>query len=285
MTLKQCAFAAIVAATACSAQALDWADNSIGYRYGTHFAEPFNSNNIAKNIVNFTHASGYQYGSNFLNADVLLSDKKDPVDVGSNNGAQEIYVVYRHTLDLGKVYSKDFKFGPVRGFGVSGGFDWNTKRDAGYNSKKRMLVAGPTVMFDVPGFLNVSVLELWESNAPYSGYTTTSTPRYHYKAHPMLETTWGIPFNVGALPLSFEGYALFIASKGKDEFGVDTASETNIDAKLMYDASPFFGARKNAVKIGAEYQYWMNKFGNNRNGAAGKGAFARTPMIRAEYHF
>ncbi|SDH92216.1 outer envelope protein [Propionivibrio dicarboxylicus] len=285
MALKHCAFAAFIVGAACSAQALDWQDNSIGYRYGTHFAEPFNNDIVAKNIVNFTHVSGYKYGSNFLNADFLFSNKKDPVDVGSNNGAQEAYVVYRHTLDLGKVYGKDFKVGPVRGFGVSGGFDWNTKRDAGYNSKKRMLVAGPTVMFDVPGYLNVSVLELWESNAPYNGFSATSTPRYHYKAHPMLETTWGIPFTVGSLPLSFEGYALFIASKGKDEFGVDTASETNVDAKLMYDASGIVGVRKNTFKVGAEYQYWMNKFGNNRNGAAGTGAFARTPMIRAEYHF
>ena len=34
--------------------------------------------------------------------------------------------------------------------------DINTKDDAGYNSKKRMLVAGPTLMLDVPGFFNLS---------------------------------------------------------------------------------------------------------------------------------
>ena len=41
-----------------SALAADWADNSIGYRYGTKFAEPFNTQDISKNIVNFQHASG-----------------------------------------------------------------------------------------------------------------------------------------------------------------------------------------------------------------------------------
>ena len=30
------------------------------------------------------------------------------------------------------------------------------------------------------------------------------------------------------------------------------------------------------------YRLW---FGNDASGAAGKGAFAKTPMIRAEYHF
>ena len=272
-------------AFALPARALDWSDNSVGYRYGTHFAEPFNDNNVAKNIVNFTHASGYKYGTNFFNADFLFSDKKDPRNVGSTDGAQEAYVVYRHTLDIGKVSSKELKLGPVRGLGFTAGFDWNTKSDAGYNSRKRMLVAGPTLMLDVPGFLNISLLQLWESNAPYNGYTATGTSRYHYKAHPMLETTWAIPFTLGSLPLSFEGFALFIASKGKNEYGIDTASETNIDAKLMYDAGSAFGMRKNAFKVGAEYQYWMNKFGNNHNGIAGKGAFARTPMVRVEYHF
>ena len=30
----------------------DWSDTSIGYRYGTKFAEPYNSEDISKNIFN-----------------------------------------------------------------------------------------------------------------------------------------------------------------------------------------------------------------------------------------
>ena len=166
--------------------------------------------------------------------------------------------------------------------GITAGFDYNTKTDAGYNSKKRMLVAGPTLMVDVPGFLNISLLALWESNAPYNTFSKTSTPRYHYDVHPMLTAAWNIP--IGSLPLSFEGFANIIASKGKNEFGGDTATETNVDMQLMYDASSLVGA-KGKFKVGLEYQYWKNKFGNNASGAAGKGAFAHTPMLRAEYHF
>jgi hypothetical protein len=75
-----------------SAMAADWADNAIGYRYGTKFAEPFNTQDITKNIINFQHASGYKYGTNFLNVDLLMSDRKD-------DNAQEAYITYRHTLD------------------------------------------------------------------------------------------------------------------------------------------------------------------------------------------
>jgi nucleoside-specific outer membrane channel protein Tsx len=281
--LHRAGLLAAVLGCAFSAQAADWSDTSIGYRYGTDFAEPFNPNAIAKNIVNLNHVSGYKYGSNFFNVDLLLSDKKDPSSAGASTGAQEAYVVYRHTLDLEKVTGSSFKFGPVRGVGAVAGFDWNTKTDAGYNSKKRMLVAGPSLMLDVPGFLNVSLLALWESNAPYSTFSHTATPRYSYDTHAMLNVVWGIP--VGSLPLSFEGFANVIAAKGKNEGGGNTAAETNVDMQLMYDLSPLVGAGKNKFKVGLEYQFWKNKFGNNAAGAAGKGAFAHTPMVRAEYHF
>ena len=277
--------AAIIATVGTSAVlAADWSDTSLGYRYGTKFAEPFNASDISKNILNLNHASGYKYGTNFFNADVLLSNNKDPAGAGSTNGAQEIYVVYRHTLDLEKTMGSPMKFGPVRGIGLTAGFDLNTKTDAGYNSKKRMVVAGPTLMFDLPGFLNLSLLALWESNAPYNTFTKTSTPRYSYDTHPMLSAAWAIPLGEDS-GFSFEGFANFIASKGKSESGADTASETNIDMQVMYDLSGLVGTKPKRVKLGLEYQYWKNKFGNNASGPAGNGAFAKTPMIRAEYHF
>jgi nucleoside-specific outer membrane channel protein Tsx len=176
------------------------------------------------------------------------------------------------------------KFGPVRGVGLTLGFDVNAKTDAGYNSKKRMFVVGPTLSMDVPGFLNVGLLLLKESNAPYNTFSNTSTPRYSYKTHPMLTAAWGIPLSKD-IPISFEGFANFIASKGKNEFGGDTAAETNIDMQIMLDVGALSGGAKGMFKVGLEYQYWKNKFGNDASGPAGDGAFAKTPMLRAEYHF
>jgi nucleoside-specific outer membrane channel protein Tsx len=275
---------AALACLAGTARAADWSDTSIGYRAGTKFAEPFNGSDIRKNIFDLNHASGFKYGSNFFNVDLLLSDSKDPAGAGSPDGAHEVYVVYRNTLDFEKLMGSPMKFGPVRGVGLTTGFDFNTKTDAGYNSKKRMLVAGPTLMFDVPGFLNVSLLALWESNAPYSTFSKSATPRYSYDVHPMLTAAWAIPFSAG-IPMSFEGFANLIASKGKNEFGGSTAVETNLDMQVMYDMSAAVGAGKGSLKVGLEYQYWKNKFGNDHSGAAGQGAFAKTPMLRVEYHF
>jgi nucleoside-specific outer membrane channel protein Tsx len=269
----------LLAAMAAGVQAADWSDTSLTYRQGSKFAEPFNTNDISKKIIGLNHVSGYKYGTNFFNADLLLSDSKDPATTTSTAGAQEVYVVYRNTVDLEKASGKSFKTTGVRGLGVTAGFDVNSKADASYNSKKQMLVLGPTVFVDVPkGFLNVSLLQLWESNAPRS-----INSRYSYDAHPMLGLTWGIPFSAGSVPLSFEGYANFIASKGKNEFGGATAAETNIDMQVMYDFSNAVGAKPKTLRAGVEYQYWKNKFGNNSDVV--KGATAKTPMIRVQYHF
>ncbi|MBX3606553.1 MAG: outer envelope protein [Piscinibacter sp.] len=281
-TLSRIPLVAAFAALCAGAQAADWSDTYIGYRTGSKFHEPFNPNDIGKDIINLSHVSGYKYGTNFFNVDFLKSDEKDPAGAGSTNGAHEVYIVYRHTLDIEKAFGTPVRFGPIRGAGLTAGFDVNAKTDAGYNSKKRMFVFGPTVFVDVPGFLNVSLLVLKESNAPYNTFTNTSTPRYSYKTHPMLTAAWGIP--IGSTGLSFEGFMNWIASKGSNEFGGGTKPETNIDMQLMYDVSTLWGS-KGKFKLGLEYQYWKNKFGNNHEGAAGDGAFAKTPMIRAQYHF
>ncbi|MDB5799195.1 MAG: outer envelope protein [Rhodocyclales bacterium] len=287
-TFKKSCISAVIGAmllVSAGVQAAEWSDTYIGYRYGTKFAEPFGATDISKDIINLSHVSGYKYGTNFLNVDLLFSDSKDPSAPNSSSGAQEIYMVYRNTLDFGKVAGKDLGWGPFSGFGFTAGFDANSKNDAGYNSKKRMVVAGPTIMFKVPGFLSVSVLELWESNSPYNKFSGIQTRRYSYDPHPMLTAAWGIPFSIGPVALSFEGFFNFISAKGKNEFGGGTAPETNFDAQIMYDVAPITGLPKNTLKIGYEYQYWHNKFGNSHKGPAGPGALANTSMIRAEYHF
>ena len=267
-----------------TAQAFEWSDNALSYRTGNAFREPFNAHDIGKQIVAYTHASAYKYGSNYLNLDLLQSDENDPRALGSNSGAREAYLVYRHTLDLGKIQDKQLRFGPIRGAGVTVGVDWNSKHDVGYNSRKRMLVAGPTLMWDVPGFLNTSVLLLKESNAPSGAFPPISAVRgrYNYDTHPMLSAAWGIP--VSRL-WSFEGYANYIAHKGVDEVGNATGPETNIDMQLMCDVSTALGYRKGMLRVGLEYQYWNNKFGNTAATTNGLGFRARTAMVRAEYHF
>jgi nucleoside-specific outer membrane channel protein Tsx len=286
ITLAACATLLLSCGAMQAAQAADWSDTSISWRYGTRFAEPFNPEHISKHIFALTHASGYKYGSNYFNVDLLQSDENDPASLTQSKGAQEAYVVYRHTFDIGALRGSEIRFGPVKGVGATVGFDWNTKNDVGYNSRKRMLVAGPTLMWDVPGFLNTSLLLLRESNAPSGAFPPISNVngRYTYDTHAMLSVSWAIPVPVNER-LSFEGYGNFIGAKGRDEVGFGTGAETNIDMALMYDLGFHFNQPKNRFRVGLEYQFWNNKFGNTRATTGGRGQRASTPMVRAEYHF
>ena len=271
--------------TTLSAQAADWSDTSLALTYGTKFAEPYGSTNISKNIYSLKNVSGDKYGQNFFNVDMLQSNSEDKAS-NAATGAQEVYALYRRLFDLQKITGKSYAFGPVKNIGVTAGFDWNTKNDT-YASKKRMLVVGPTFMMDVKqGFFDISLLVLDESNAP------GTQARYHYKNHADLSFAWGVP--TGINNLSFEGWADIIASKGKNEDGGNTATETHFNGALMYDVSASVGASKNTFKVGAGYEYWKNKFGNPTTGAisfagaastAGPGATAKTPFVKAEYHF
>lgn len=264
--------------------AADWSDTALSVRYGTTFAEPYDNKSdgsrqdIKKWILALTNATGYKYGTTFVNIDFLQSDHNDPGDgIAGHAGAQEVYGVFRNTFDFGKITGAKLAMGPIRGYGLTAGLDINSKNDA-YASKKRMWVIGPTMMMEVPGFLNLSALMFDESNAPQA-----IAHRYHYKNHAAFEADWGI--GIGNLPLSFNGYAQFITAKGKDEFGAQTSPETHFDGELMLDAGSLAGLSKKTALIGLEYEYWHNKFGNNTHGPAGKGATASTPMVRAEYHF
>lgn len=272
----------LIFSSAVATHAAIWSSTSVGARFGSDFAEPYKGDDITKQIFNLTHASGDKYGSNFFNVDLLQSNDEKYGGIGANKddkGTQEAYIVLRRYMDAGAVLQQDFKVpGMIKGVGVTGGLDWNTKNDA-YGSKKRMWVLGPTVQFDVPaGFLDLSVFAFWESNDP-----TGLSKRYSYDTHPAVQLTWGLP--IAQSNFSFEGFALWIDQKGKDEFGGNTKAETNIDAMLMYNFAPAIGLKDKKARVGFEYQYWKNKFGNNEKGAAGAGATASTPMIRLDYQF
>ena len=256
------------------AQAADWSDTSIAISYGTQYKEPYVANGaaISKDIYTLKHIDGDKYGTNFFNVDLLQSNSVD-------DNAQEAYIVYRRLFDFGKIKAQKYEFGPFRDVGLTAGFDLNTKNDPGYASRKRMFVIGPTLMADVPGFLNISLLLLDESNAPL-GSNGQHIARYTYKTHPDLSLVWGMP--IGASAWEFEGYADFIASKGTNEYGGPTAPEQHIYATALYDASSLVGASKNSLKVGVGYEYWHNKFGNP---SSVPGSFAHTPFLKAEYHF
>lgn len=266
-------------------QAADWSDTYIGYRYGADFREPNNPNDVRKNVLQFTHISGYATGQNFLNLDILQSDDMDPANGGST-GATEFYATYRHQFHLGKLLDKNLAFGPVKEVAATAGFDLNTKNTA-FAPRKRLLVAGPTLKFDVPGVFDISLLLGKEWN--HCGLNDKICPTHDisFDTQFIVSAGWMIPFSAGPVPMKFQGFGNYMSKKGKDYAGVETAPETLIRTSLMVDVGQIAFSKKNLAYVGIGYEYWHNKFGNHNDARGNEkvGINTHTPTIQAELHF
>ncbi|MBL0355227.1 MAG: hypothetical protein WAS49_10320 [Candidatus Dechloromonas phosphoritropha] len=287
--------AAIFAAVACvagQAQAADWSDTFIGYRYGTQFREPNNNNDVTKNILQFTHASGYSIGQNFVNLDVFKSDSNDPASGDGSTGATEAYLTYRGQLYLGKIFDRDLSFGPVKDIALTAGFDLNTKNTK-FAPAKRLLVIGPTLKFDVmgtigvPGFLDFSLYYGREWNHCGLGKPACPTENIVFDPQWILAAAWGIPFQTGPVPFVFKGFINYLSEKGPDYAGVPTSAETLMRTALMIDVGQMASWKKNTVLVGLGYELWRNKFGNQytKSGATKPGIDTDALMFQAEFHF
>jgi hypothetical protein len=282
LTLAALAFAFAAPA----AHALDWSDNAFHYWWGPNFREPGVSTsysaagfpegsgkNISKNVVTFTHVDGYKLGQNFLTIDLLISNSVDSTNQNTSQGATEVYAIYRHDLSLNKVSgSKTFELGPVRDLFIEAGVDMNTKNTA-FAPHKAMPVVGPAIALNVPGFWKVAVLlnKEWNNNG-IVGKSVVFDPTV------MFATAWGVP--LGTLPLEFEGFASVNLPKGKDGFGNNTKTEVLLHPKLMWDVGPLWSSK--GYQLGAGFQYWLNKFGNDAD--ATPGARERSVFFEAAVH-
>lgn len=283
-TIQTLALVAL-AGTASFAHAATWSDSFLGYRYGTQFHEPSNTKDVRKHVLQYSQASGYAFGQNFVNLDILQSDKNDPSS-GGDTGATEFYLTYRHQLHLGKLLERDLSFGPVKEVAFTAGFDLNTKNTT-FAPRKRLLVAGPTLKFNVPnnGFFDLSLLAGKEWN--HCGLASCTDHEHGFDNQLILSAAWGLPFQAGPVPLKFQGFINYNTDKGKDYAGVKTEAETLMRTSLMVDVGQMAAGRKNTLLVGVGYEMWLNKFGNHATaaGATKPGINTYAPTLQMEWHF
>jgi len=260
----------LVALAAVPATAADWSDTSLGYRTGSNFQEPANPESMTKQIFNLTHVSGYSLGSNFFSVDMLTSSTTDPSNnAGSGaawpkQGAHEVYVAYKHSLNLAKVFDTKIDFGPVRGMDFTFGFDYAAKNTT-FAPAVYKLMAGPQFSFKVPGFLNVALLYYKEKNHnAFGGFRASigGTPDVTFDPTYQIAAAWGIPVALGGVNTSVKGFATYTGAKGKDGSAVATKPETLARIYWMADISPLLGCKKGTWQIGPGFEFWDNKFGD-----------------------
>jgi nucleoside-specific outer membrane channel protein Tsx len=270
------------------AHAADWSDTSINYRYipkesGFIVDVAGNPVDVAKNIVSLEHISGFKYGSNYFNVDILKSDSNDPAN-GSTSGAQEVFAIYRNNLNLSSLTGSSMKFGVVKEISLTTGFNAGAKNNENAAQPLAFLF-GPTLQFALPaGYLNVGLQAYKETNnSKFAG------GKQDYDVAAQLNVVWGIPFNAG-IPANFKGFMSVTGAKGTGKgTGIETSTETLLDALVMFDLGSLSG-KKDTFYAGVGYRYWNNKFGNNESalgfaGTLNKAGHVSSPFLQLEAHF
>lgn len=264
---------------------IQWSDTFAGVRYGTTYREPGSTEDIEKGIFQLGHVSGWTYGTNFFNLDILkaTSESEEPNKDGDGS-AQEIYFVARETLSSAKIFGFTYG-GIISDVGLTLGTDLSYKNDA-FNARVRKFVVGPTISFNVPGFAQIGVQAYFEHNnnrfAKLAG--PPFDPSVDFDPTWRVDGAWGIPFEIG-LPFMFKGFFALTGEKGDDAFGNATAAELLVETALLADIGPSVGSDKGMLYLGLGYQYWLNKFGNDPDVTGLDGTEASVPQLVAEFHF
>lgn len=266
-----------LSSTAVAANAAQWSDTFVGFRYGEHYSEPPVDKKIQKEIYQLGHTSGNEWGMNFFNLDVLKSDSNDPKK-DSDSGAVEAYLVYRHQLFLSKVFDRSLRYGPIKDIALTGGVELNYKNND-FSTRKRQLLVGPTLKFDVPGYLDLSLLYSMEWN--HCGLPACKTENIEFDPYYVVHLAWGYPFQFGEVPLKFHGFASYKTAKGKDYFDDDTGEESLIRGALMVDVGKLLFGTKNTFWAGPGYEWWHHKYGAMHK----PGVNSHAPTIHMEWHF
>jgi nucleoside-specific outer membrane channel protein Tsx len=263
--------------------ALQWQDNSLSYTFSNQFTEPGITEDVTKHIVEYVHVNGYSLGNNLFRAKVLRSGSEDPAESG-DKGATEFYVVYRHLLSLGAITGESLAFGPVKDVGITAGFDVNRKNNT-FGPRKRLLVLGPTLQFDVSkgSMFNLSLLlanERNECNLPPC-LAPGAERRKTFDNYPIVHTAWRFPVQLGSWNTRFEGFALKGFRRGTDYVGKPWSDETLMRASWLVDVGGRLIGEKNTLFAGIGYELWRNKFGTS--GLPGGNTDA--PTLQLKWHF
>lgn len=260
-----------VAMLSLSAQAADWSDTSVGYRYVSQQSEPGVTHSVSKNILNLTHVSGDKQGMNFFTIDLLKSASNDPSN-GGTSGAQEWYGFYKRSFSMQGLTGKPVTLGFAKDVNLNLRVDAGAKNTTFAPAPLKLRAGFSAAMPVSAGFWDLGVDVYKEKN--HNGIVGKDV---NFDAALALTSAWAIP----AGPGTFAGFFDIVGPKGNDGFGSKTKVETLLRATYMLDiAGP-----KSGLKAGVGVEHWNNKFGCNNSGSFVKDSCkATTPMLLAEYH-
>jgi len=279
MKLRHLFYAAALTVVATQAHAQGFSDTSIGVRDSLTVANPGGekgSRDVNKVVFNVGHFDVWDYGSNFFNVDMLLSNPNEPA-YNSPGGSTEFYAVYRGQLSPDKILGINTKIGPFQAINFEFGGDLESENTQ-FAPNKKLLIAGPNFHLDVPaGFLDLGVHVSKEWN--HNGFAGKAV---NFDATPEFEFVWLFPMTFTGLPMDFRGFANIVLPKGKDGFGNKTVYEFLSRPQIQLDIGKLMFGKPHKPDLYLAVELWEHKFGNPDTLS---GSEEVSPTVGIEVHF
>lgn len=240
-------------------------DNALTLTYGPTYKQP----NIPTNHTNhgadvgmfrvaLSHRDDWQYGSNYLVFGVQKSNGHDPERNNPNFGATQFFGGYRGLLSGNALAGRPiFSNAIISDVRLSAGMEFNDKNSALSNKKKQML-AGINVKFNVPGtlVLGLHYSHEWNYNAIVHK-SVIFNPSFEMELFAMQ------PLAFTGLPLRYELNLTLTTPKGKDGFGRQTVNELFTQQRLVLDAGALLWNEPKRFDMFVGFQYWYAKQGGD----------------------
>lgn len=208
--------------------------------YGTEFHEPGTSRDIAKVIGTFENASAWSWGSSYFFVDILQSD-------GNDRHAREIYGEWYPSASLSKLSGTALSAGVLRDVSATLGVSAGSK-----TTGPAPMVFMPGLTFDLklPGFNFFTVGAFAYVNRGRVNGVDNGCHNTSYQVTP----AWSLPFSIGGVKLTFDGFADFIGSHGRCARQLLTQPQLKVDLGALR-------SKPGKLYVGVEWQRWENKYG------------------------
>lgn len=207
-----------------------WSDNSLSLLYGGNYKMIPAAKDSEARVMTLEHVSGHSWGGVFL-----FVDRIQTVD----DSYRETYGELSPSFFL-----KKFDNGFIKSVNAEFTYEFGSSTtDPSSTFSQDNYLAGVGLDFNIPGmdFFKATIYHAWDRNTFGRGEDEQLTLSYGWHHG----------------QFTVDGFLDFTPRKGSNH----KESELNFTPQLTYDFGPMLGL-KNKVKVGVEYAYWKNKFGD-----------------------
>lgn len=232
-----------------------WSTTELQFQYGVLDVPLFAGGGTDSTaIFTFQHASGYSFGDFFMFTDVSKGD-----DSGTNHfNDWEVYTEAYLSLSSARILHVDYGDGILSDIGLIGGINY------AFDADVLKLLPGVRFSWNIPGFafLNTDVMAYLDASKGVRGDNFNA---------PAETNSWMVDLNfatrsfeIAGAHFNFEGHVEYIAPR-HNEFGARVLGHILGQPQLRWDAGETLFGSPNHLFVGIEYQFWLNKLGEDND--------------------